>query len=480
MPTRVRFAPSPTGHLHIGGARTALFNYLFARKNAGAFILRIEDTDVERSSAEMSEGIVESMRWLGLDWDEGPLFQSQRLDLYRQAAQTLLEAGQAYRCFKSAAELEPQKSEAQRQGGIWRFDSESRDLDPQKAEARARAGEPHVLRLKVPDARTIRFKDRVFGKIEVESRQIEDFVLLRSDGMPTYHLAVVADDADLQISDVIRGVDHLLNTAKHILIYQALGMKPPKYAHLPMILGPDKKRLSKRHGASSVLEYKRKGLLPAALRNYLALLGWNPGHSREVFDDSSLIREFDLQRVNKADAVFDPQKLEWLNGKHLSQLSAQELLPQVSEALRSHELWNDEWDGAGRDRLLQGIELLKSRMRVASDFATLGRAYFSDDFEYDEAAVARFLNAPERRTLLDSLQELRQSYDDVESFDLESVEARLRAVCEHRDIKAGVLIGAVRVALTGQPVAPGIFDVIVYLGKDAALSRLDRAIRFLQ
>jgi len=480
MSTRVRFAPSPTGYLHIGGARTALFNYLFARQTEGVFILRIEDTDAQRSSPEMAEGILQGLSWLELDWDEGPIFQSHRRDLYRQVAAKLLESGHAYRCFCTAEQLEQRKASSEQGAKAWSYDGLCRRLEESQSKRMAEEGQAHVLRLKVPPGRKVRFKDWVYGKVEVESQNVEDFILLRSDGMPTYHLAVVADDSDLKISHVIRGADHLGNTVKHLLLYQALGIKPPRHAHLPLILDEDRKRLSKRHGAASVMNYSQQGFLPDAMRNYLALLGWSPKSNQEIYPGQELVKAFDLRRVNKADAVFDRQKLEWINGKYISARRPQELEAPVRQALQQAGLWKAEYEGERRQWLLETIKLLQPRMKTFAEFAQLGRAYFSDDFEYEQSAVERFLPLQGRGDLLAAIEELRAGYAALQPFDLESTEASLRQICERRNIKPGALIGAVRVALTGHAVAPGIFDVIVRLGQQVTVARLDRVIEFLR
>ncbi len=480
MSTRVRFAPSPTGYLHIGGARTALFNYLFARQTGGSFILRIEDTDAERSSPEMTQGILTGLSWLGLDWDEGPIFQSERRDLHRQVGEKLLDGGHAYRCFCTSRQLEERKASFAGGENAWSYDGMCRRLDASDALRRAKDGQAHVLRLKVPTGRKVRFKDWVYGKVEVDSQTVEDFILLRSDGMPTYHLAVVTDDSDLGITHVIRGVDHLGNTVKHLLIYQALGIRPPHHAHLPLILGQDRKRLSKRHGATSVLEYSQRGFLPAAMRNYLALLGWSPKSNQEIYKGRELTQAFDLKRVNKADAVFDRQKLEWLNGKHLSDKAPDELEAPVRQALEKAGLWKQAYAAERHQWFLDIIRLLQPRMKTFSEFAELGRAYFSDDFEYEQAAVERFLPAQGQSELAAALEELRSHYSALHPFDLGSSEEALRETCRRHQIKPGALIGAVRVALTGHAVAPGIFDVIVQLGRQATVDRLGRVIQFLR
>lgn len=469
MKLHVRFAPSPTGHLHVGGARTALFNWLFARRQGGVFTLRIEDTDEKRSSRPMVEGILEGLRWLGIDWDEGPYFQSERLELYRSVVDQLLESGRAYRDFGASDQT------VEEMRGF-------RDLPARESQRRAGAGEPHAVRFKVPERGRVEFTDQVFGRVEVDCTNIEDFVILRSDGFPTYHLSVVADDVDMHISHVIRGADHLSNTSKHILLFEALDAPLPQFAHLPMILGPDRKRLSKRHGATSVTEYSRKGLLPAAVRNYLALLGWSPGDDAELLGDEELIRRFDLGRVNKADAVFDISKLEWMNKRWLSATDASELEPFLRPLLEAEGLWQPSWESSQHDWFVGTIDLLKSRVGDLLDFPVYGRAFFTDDFDYAEDAVERYLAAPdreERERLGTALRELRTEYAQLTPFDLAETERLLRRIAESHEMKAGRLIGAVRVAATGRAQAPGLFDVLVTIGRQKTIERLDRAIETL-
>ena len=305
---RVRFAPSPTGSLHVGGARTALFNWLFARGQGGRFILRIEDTDRERSSPEMVEDILGALQWLGLHWDEGPFLQSERLERYRQAAEQLLSENKAYRCFCSTAELAAKRRAAAASGKTWKYDGTCRDLPPDLVRERCSRGLPGVVRFKVPRAGEVAFEDRIFGRITHRTEQIEDFVLVRSDGMPTYHLGVVLDDLDMKISHVIRGADHISNTPKQILLYRALRRPVPVFAHLPLILGPDRTRLSKRHGATAVTTYRDQGYLPAPFCNFLALLGWSPKNETECLSTEELIRQFSLEGVHKSNAVFDLDK----------------------------------------------------------------------------------------------------------------------------------------------------------------------------
>ncbi|RPI21114.1 MAG: glutamate--tRNA ligase, partial [Acidobacteria bacterium] len=429
------------------------------------------------------QGILEGLTWLGLNWDEGPYFQSQRLPLYREAGKRLLKNGHAYRCFcPPQAETATEVEDEQPQERAWKYDQTCRKLSTAEVEERVTRGEPYAVRLKVPEAAPVQFQDLVFGNVEVLPENIEDFVILRSDGSPTYHLSVVADDIDMQVTHVIRGVDHLLNTAKHVLLYQALEKTRPVYVHLPLILGPDKKRLSKRHGATSVIEYKKMGFLPVAVRNYLALLGWNPGTDQEIFSDADLIAAFDLKRINKANAVFDLQKLEWMNGQYLSSLPAAALLPEVEPWLREQGLWNSQWEGARRDELLKRLDLLKTRCKTTRDFAGFGRSFFTDSFDYEPDGVEKYIRAADpvkQETLKAGLRQLADRYRGLDPFDLAATEQVLREVAEKNGLKTGPFIGAVRVALTGKTAAPGIFDVIVTLGREQTLERLERLITFL-
>jgi glutamyl-tRNA synthetase len=466
---RVRFAPSPTGYLHVGGARTALFNWLFARHYDGKFILRIEDTDFARSSEEMVEGILQGMRWLGLTWDEGPYFQSQRLDRYREFAAMLLEKGCAYRCFCSTEESAERKEN--------NADSHlCSTIAVDEAKRRAEAGEKFAIRFLVPEGKTS-FVDHVFGKIEVENKILEDFVLLRSDGIPTYHLGVVVDDLDMRITHVIRGADHISNTPKQILLYQAAGAPMPEFAHLPLILGPDKQRLSKRHGATSVMSYAEAGFLSDAFFNFLALLGWSPGDDREVLSRQELFELFTLEGVGKADAVFGLEKLDWFNSQYLRNASAENLRELVVQELKSSAVWQDESEIPSPARLDPMLELLRSRMKKMSDFSGTFRAFFTEDYLYEESAAKKFLTEPRLKDLIPGLLLLYQGSD---AFTLESTEQLLRSFAENNGIKAGLLINALRVGLTGQGVAPGLFEIMQVLGREKTLTRLQRLSAYLQ
>jgi glutamyl-tRNA synthetase len=466
---RVRFAPSPTGYLHVGGARTALFNWLFARHAGGVFILRIEDTDFERSSEDMVQGILDGMRWLGLEWDEGPFFQSRRLPLYQSTAEEMRKSGHAYYCFCTKEELEQRRTQAAAAGRPPMYDRRCRVIDPAVALERCQAGEPCALRFAVPEGGVTAFDDAVFGRVEFANAELEDFVLLRSDGIPTYHLSVVADDLDMRLTHIIRGADHISNTPKQVLQYQALGKPLPVFAHLPLILGPDKSRLSKRHGATSVLAYQDMGIVPEAFRNFLALLGWTSGSgSQEIFSSDELIKLFSLSGIAKSNAVFDNDKLAWFNTEWIRRYSPQELMPLIEEEWAKSGFHPDR----GGEEILAAIALLQPRARSLKDFAGAFRGYFSDAYEFDTAAVAKFLPDERVRGLL---VELGERYEKIGEFSEASVEQLLRAFAEEKGVKAGALINGSRVALTGQAVAPSLFAVMAALGKERVVKRLEGA-----
>ncbi len=442
---RVRFAPSPTGYLHVGGARTALFNWLFARHFGGTLVLRIEDTDLERSTSEMVEGILQGMRWLGLDWDEGPYYQTQRMQMYRAAADRLVASGHAYHCFCSKEQLEARRAAATAAGRAPKYEGACRKLAPQEAAARLAAGETAAVRFAIPEVGSTAFDDAVFGRVEFANSELEDFVLLRSDGGPTYHLSVVTDDIDMRITHVIRGADHISNTPKQALLYQALGAPLPVFAHVPLILGPDKTRLSKRHGATSVMAYRDQGIVPEAFRNFLALLGWTPPQGTpEILGDVELIRLFGLEGISKSNAVFDQAKLEWFNTEYIRAYPAEKLLPMIEEEWKKAELIPARTD---REWLLATIDLLKPRARSLKDFATSFRAFFSDHFETDAAAGEKFLKDPAVREMLSELAD-RYASSNAEFSEAEA-EKLLRELAAEKNIKAGALINGARVALTG-------------------------------
>ncbi|MDH4064202.1 MAG: glutamate--tRNA ligase, partial [Acidobacteriota bacterium] len=422
---RLRFAPSPTGYLHVGGARTALFNWLYARHHGGSFILRIEDTDTERSSWEMVSGILDGLRWLGIDWDEGPevggphgpYFQSERLDRYQKAARILLAEGAA-------------------------FEDEG------------------AIRFRVTPGRTT-FVDSVHGPIDFDNEHIEPFVILRSDGHPTYHLSVVLDDIDMAVTHVVRGDDHISNTPKQVLLYHAFGAVPPAFAHVPLIMGPDKKRLSKRHGATSVMEYERQGYLPEAMFNFLALLGWGTGSDDELFTREELVARFSLEGISGGNAVFNTEKLDWFNHQHLLRLSDEALTDRLRGRLEAAGYWRDGLVGAERDWFVTVLGLLKPRAKTLNAFVEQLAPFFEDPSEYDAEGVRKHLSAP---GMAAHLQALHDAWAAT-TWDEASLEQSLRALAEARGVKAGSLIHGARLAATGRMVSPGLFEMLVLIGR---------------
>jgi glutamyl-tRNA synthetase len=480
---RVRFAPSPTGFLHVGGARTALFNWLFARSSGGTFILRIEDTDQERSTEESVRTILEGLNWLGITWDEGPFFQSRDVEAHRALALRFLEAKKAYRCFCPAAELDARRAAAGT-SVAWKYDRLCLRLAPEEVLRRVQAGEPSAVRFLVPEG-TISWDDLVHGPTSFESSVLEDIVLLRSNGSPTYNLSCVSDDVAMRVTHVIRGDDHISNTPKQILLYRAAGATPPRFAHLPLILGPDKKRLSKRHGAVSVTEYRDKGYLPEAMFNFLALLGWSPGEGREKMTRDEMIAAFRMEDINKKGAVFDEQKLEWLNSQYINDLPAERIIALVRPELQAAGLLSAEIEegGARRAWFLKVIETLKARSKRLPDFARDARPFLTDDFEYRDDAVKKYLRGegtPGPAKVGERLRALRAALETVDSFSEEATEKALRALAETRGDKASDYIHPLRIALVGTAVSPGIFAILTLIGKDRALRRIDRLIDFLE
>jgi nondiscriminating glutamyl-tRNA synthetase len=478
MPPRVRFAPSPTGYLHVGGARTALFNWLYARRHGGTFVLRIEDTDAERSSWEMVAGIVDGLRWLGLDWDEGPdvggphapYFQSERLEKYRQHAHALVREGRAYYCYCRPEEIQQKRADADARGETWTYDRACLQREPAESARLEAAGAAKAVRFRVPPGQT-RFTDLVHGEIAFDHANIEDFVILRSDSQPTYHLSVVVDDIDMAITHVVRGDDHISNTPKQVQLYQAFGKEPPRFAHVPLIMGPDRKRLSKRHGATSVMEYPRMGYLPEAMVNFLALLGWSPGGDREVLSRDELTDLFTLEGISGGNAVFNTEKLDWFNQQHIARLATADLLSRVESRLREAGLWRGGLAGEEGLWIAQVLELLKPRVKTLDHLVEELRPFLVDDPPIDAAAAARHLTDSARPLLIQLAAELER----LQPFDAAAVERTLRSTADAAGIKAAALIHATRVAVTGRSVSAGLFDVVSLLGRDRAVARLRRA-----
>jgi glutamyl-tRNA synthetase len=477
---RVRFAPSPTGYLHVGGARTALFNWLLAKRHGGVFVLRIEDTDAERSSDAMVGGILDGMRWLGLDWQEGPIVggdygpytQSERLGSHQRMVHELVKSGHAYYCYCTPDELKAKRDAEEAAGRAWRYDRTCLKLSPTEIDANEAAKRPRAVRMRVPEGAT-RFVDLVHGPIEWDGANIEDFVIARSDGLPTYNLSVVSDDIEMKITHVIRGDDHISNTPKQVLLYQAVGAPVPEFAHVPMILGADKKRLSKRHGATSVTEYAKQGYLPEAMVNFLALLGWSPGSGdRELFMRDELAELFDLRGVSGGNAVFNVEKLEWFNQQHILRLAPEELALRLKPWFEHAGLWSDDYLAARRGWFFAILELLKPRAKRLDEYVPLGKFFFSDAIEYDEAAVAKHLRSD---GMGDHLSAIAAAFAALPDFDAASLEQQVRTLADVRGVKAGVLIHAVRVAMTGKTVSPGLFEILALLGRERVAQRLAAA-----
>ena len=469
MTVRTRFAPSPTGYLHIGGARTALFSWLFARQKGGEFLLRIEDTDVERSTEESVKAILDGMEWLALDWDGEPLYQSTRFDLYREHAGKLLDKGLAYRCYCTPEELDERRKRAMVEGRPPRYDGRCKELGDSTPDS----NKPSALRFKVPPG-TSAFNDMIQGPISIENSEIEDFIILRSDSTPTYHLVVVVDDASMEISHVIRGDDHINNTPKQMLLYDALGFDVPLFAHLPMILGADKARLSKRHGATSVVAYRDDGFLPDALVNYLARLGWSHGDD-EIFSRKDLLDKFSFDNVGKSPGVFNPDKLLWLNQHYIKESTPAELTAPFLAQLKTLGVDTSPTE-ADNERVEAAIATLQERAKTLKEMAESALFYFKDTITYDEKAAAKFLKA-DKAEVLDAIA---RGLDSLDTFDEQSIEGIFTAYIEESDLKLGKVAQPVRVALTGGTTSPGIFETIAALGKVLSVQRIRAAASYIK
>ena len=490
MTVRVRFAPSPTGYLHIGAARSALFNWFYAQQTGGKFLLRIEDTDLQRSTEESTRSIIEGLQWLGLAYDEEIVFQSANADKHRAAAYKLIEAGKAYRDFTPKAERDDatvkqgiaDRARAHSAEGADPRNNPYRDLPKNASDQRAADGEPFAVRLKIPREGRTHFEDLVFGPQEREYSEIEDLVLLRSDGHPLYNLSVVIDDLEMGITHVIRGQDHLTNTHKQVLLYEALGASVPQFAHLPLILAPNKGKLSKRkHGeVVSLTTYRDRGFVPAAFRNFLALLGWAPADGKEILSVEELVQQFSLEHIHRSPAVFnfqenDPrhwtdEKALWMNAEYIRNMPVEELLPMVKAELRANKLWREEYEDDDRDWLLRVLDLIRQRFFTLKDFSGQGRAFFSDDFDFDKAAVNKNLRKEPR--LKELLPALADQLEQTDPFTATSAETTLRNFADEAGVKAGLLINGSRTMLTGQAVGPSMFEVFEILGQKRSVERL--------
>jgi glutamyl-tRNA synthetase len=477
MTVRVRFAPSPTGALHIGGARTALFNWLFARHHGGKFILRIEDTDRERSTLEANHAIFHGLEWLGLDWDEGPniggnygpYYQTERLEIHQKHIDQLIKAGKAYYCFCTPEELDKKRKEAAARKEAPRYDNKCRELSDEEIKKQIDSGKPKVVRFKLPMSGDTIVDDLIRGDVKFQNNLLDDFVIQKSDGFPTYNFACIVDDHLMEITHVIRGDDHLSNTPRQILLYQAFGWKLPKFAHIPMILGKDKARLSKRHGATSVINYRDIGYLPEAMLNYIARLGWGHGDD-EVFTREELISKFTLKGVGKTSAVFDTDKLNWLNGKYIRSILPDRLIdlcePLLIEAYGNHDF----------EYIKKVVLALHDRLVLIPDIVPLTKYFFTDDFEYDPQAVEKHFKGEHSKKILESLKDRLAK---VDSYTKENIEPVFKGLAKELDVKLGVVIHPCRLALTGTTQSPGMYDVVMVLGKKKVEERLKKAIKSL-
>lgn len=483
---RVRFAPSPTGYLHIGGARTAIYNWLFARQQGGTFILRIEDTDVERSTKESIKGIIEGLDWLGLDWDEGPYFQSAHVAEHKAAAERLLASGDAYKCFCTKEELDTKREAAMKAKRTIQYDRTCRSLSPEEVAAKESQGIPHVLRFKVPEGEgSVTFKDVVYGGMERRYEDIEDFVIVRSNGAPLYLLSNAVDDIRDRISHVIRGQDGLANTPRQILIYEALGAPLPTFAHMPLTLDLQKRKISKRtHGEVVAVQfYKEHGFLRWALVNFLVLLGWHGSDDQEIFNQEELIQAFSLEGIGRANSVFnyrpgdpkfftDPKALS-INAHFLRTMPAEEIAALVKEEFLAEGLWDQSYEKERRQWYVRTVDLIRTRFHTLKDFVVVGRAYFADDFPVDEKALKdNVLKCDGLRTWLPQLGERLATLD---AWTLETTEQAVRAFAEELSVKAGIVINGIRTVVTGQPKGPGLFDTLVAIGQERVVKRLKAA-----
>ena len=457
-----RFPPSPTGYLHVGGARTAIFNWLYARHMQGKFVLRIEDTDAERSTQASVDAIFEALQWLGIDWDDGPYFQTQRLDIYREYIQKLLASGHAYYCTCSPEQIDAMRQKAMATGAKPRYDGTCREkgLGSDKA----------VVRFKAPLSGTTVVEDVIKGNMVFQNDELDDFVICRSDGTPTYNFVVVVDDITMNINTIIRGDDHVMNTPKQILLYEALGSPLPTFGHVPMVLGNDRARLSKRHGAMSVTEYRNLGFLPEAMINYLVRLGWSHG-DQEFFTRDELIKVFDLENIGKSAGVFDLDKLQALNAEHIMAAAPRELVAPLKPFMEAASI-----EVEAGDYIEQVIETLQPRSKTLKDMAEAALFYYQSDIEYDEKAAKKFLKA----AALEPLTILTAKLEALETYDQSGLEDVFKAVMDETELKLGKIAQPVRVALTGRTASPGIFEIIAIMGKERVVPRLRKAIGFIE
>lgn len=473
---RLRFAPSPTGFLHVGGARTAIFNWLLARKHNGSFLLRIEDTDKSRSTAEAEQQILSALQWLGIDWDGEIYFQSRHQQRHIDVAKELLEQGKAYRCFCTKEELDEKRRRAEVQKVNQRYDGTCRNLSDKQIEQNLADKKPFSLRFKVEPGEVV-YTDKIHGITQIDNNTLDDFIILRTDGSPTYQLAVVTDDHDMGITLVLRGDDHIANTNKQILLYRALNWPVPEFGHIPLILGSNKVRLSKRHGATSVSEFQQKGVLAEALFNYLCLLGWSPGDDKEIMHKEELLEKFDIFRINNSAAVFDIQKLFWINTKYLANLPFEQVWSDVQEELsRKKRIVPKEEEE--RFRLL--VSLLQGRSKTMAELFDALNIYFDAPSAYNEKGVKKFFLKGQPEILLTDLSRQLTMLSDTFFSDLDEIDKYIRDFAQGKEIAAAKVIHPLRLALTGSTASPGIFEVVHILGKEKVIKRLNAAIQFIK
>ena len=481
---RVRFAPSPTGYLHVGGARTALFNYYFAKKNNGKFILRIEDTDKKRLKEDSISQILSSMKWLGMDWDEGPeiggeygpYFQSERINLYTDEIKKLLNEGKAYYCFCTEDDIEKEREEQRKNKLPYRYSGKCSHLSKEEVERNLKIGKPYVIRIKMPRDGSTEIKDLIRGKVVVDNTQLDDYIIMKSNGIPTYNFACVIDDYAMKISHVIRAEEHLSNTPKQILTYKALGYEVPKFAHLPMILAPDRSKLSKRHGATSVEEFKENGYLPETLVNYLTLLGWSPGGNEEIFSMEETIEKFSLDKVTKTAAIYDTKKLSWMNGQYLTRSDleyiAKEALPYLVEdgLIESNDI-EEKYEYIKRV-----VDIVREKVKLLPEISDASSYFFKDIDEYEEKGVKKRFT---KEGVAEILERGKEALKNAPNFNVDTVEKVYRDLIDELGIKGGDIIHPTRLAISGRTVGPSLFDIISVLGKETCIKRMDKAIDYI-
>lgn len=481
---RVRFAPSPTGYLHIGGARTALFNWLYAKKNGGKLVLRIEDTDTERLKEDSVSQILTSLKWLGLNWDEGPevggnvgpYYQSERKDIYKKMCQQLVDEGKAYYCFCTSEDLELAREKQRAAKNPFRYERTCRDIPVNIAKERIAAGEKASVRLKIPADGDIVVHDLIHGDVTFSMGQFDDFVIMKSNGMPTYNFAVVVDDHMMRISHVLRAEEHLSNTPKQILVYNAFGFETPKFGHMPMILAPDRSKLSKRHGATSVEEFRDQGYLHQSIVNYLTLLGWGPGNEEEIFTLEETVKQFDFSKMSKKAAIYDTKKLTWMNGQYLSSLPLDEILPETAKFFIKAGLVDQDWLDNNKDYFAKLVDVVRVRVKTLQEIADASEYFFKDVTDYDEKGVVKHFTPAAAELLENCVEHLTA----LEEFNLETTEAIYNKMAEETGLSLGKVIHPTRLALTGRTVSPGLFDVMILLGKEKTIARMEKAISFIK